>query len=73
MPCEKLAHLDNRYRDLYGMSMVANLREIEENGVASFLKNQGDKYKCSNCGDVISVHNGKCYVCNHVTNPKNSK
>jgi hypothetical protein len=24
------------------------------------------------CGDVVSVHNGKCYMCNHVAKRKDS-
>jgi hypothetical protein len=51
----------------YGMSMVGNLREIEEKGVPSFLKNQEAKYNCSECGGVISVHDRKCYRDGHVT------
>ncbi len=66
MPCEKLAHLDRRYRERYGMSMVANLRELEEHGMEAFLKSQTGRYKCPACGDVISVHDGKCYSCKYM-------
>jgi rubrerythrin len=47
------------------MSMVENLREIKANGIENFLKNQEAKYKCLACGDVISVHDGKCYSCGY--------
>lgn len=73
MPCAKLDHLDRRYRERYGMSMVSNLRELEEAGMENFLKTQAVKYKCPECGDVISVHNGKCYTCNKVIKPTVSK
>jgi predicted RNA-binding Zn-ribbon protein involved in translation (DUF1610 family) len=63
MPCSKLERLDKRYRERYGMSMVSNLRELEQNGMKSFIEAQTAKYKCPACGDVISVHDGKCYVC----------
>jgi hypothetical protein len=63
MPCENLDRLDRRYRSRYGMSMVENLREIREKGMEKFLKNQEEKYACPECGDVISVHDGKCYTC----------
>lgn len=63
MPCEKLERLDKRYRSRYAMSMVQNLKEIQANGIEKFLRNQEVKYKCPNCGDVISVHDRKCYSC----------
>jgi hypothetical protein len=66
MPCSNLDHLDRRYREHCGMSMVANLRDLEENGVDSFLKSQEAKYKCPECEDVISVHDQKCYKCGHI-------
>ena len=63
MPCANLDRLDRKYREHYGMSMVENLKEIEEKGMVSFLINQENKYKCPECGDVMSVHNRKCYKC----------
>ena len=48
------------------MSMVKNLRELKERGMEEFLRIQREKYKCPDCGDVVSVHDGKCYVCGHV-------
>ncbi len=63
MPCERLAHLDEKYRERYGMSMVANLKEIKANGMDAFLARQREKYKCPTCDDVVSVHDGVCYQC----------
>ena len=45
------------------MSMVENLKELEEKGMNQFLRSQEDKYECPKCGDVISVHDSKCYTC----------
>jgi hypothetical protein len=63
MPCRLLSHLDEHYRIRYGMSMVENLKEINEKGMDEFLKNQAEKYRCPECGDVVSVHDAKCYSC----------
>ena len=63
MPCRNLDRLDRRYRERYGMSMVENLQEIQAKGVPAFLRNQETKYACQNCGDIVSVHDGKCYSC----------
>jgi hypothetical protein len=67
MPCESLQHLDKRYRERYGMSMVENLKMLKAVGIETFLASQQEKYKCPNCGDVICVHDGKCYSCGSKT------
>ena len=66
MPCENLDRLDRRYRMKYNMSMVENLTEIKSTGFSAFCEKQRKKYGCSRCGDVFSVHDGKCYSCGKV-------
>jgi hypothetical protein len=65
MPCRRLNNLDQHYQERYGMSMVKNLKEIKEKGMTEFLKGQEAKYHCPSCGDVISIHDGKCYACGY--------
>jgi hypothetical protein len=66
LPCEKLARLDKRYRERYGMSMVENLKMLREKGMEDFLQSQAQKYSCPTCGTgVISVHDRKCYGCGY--------
>lgn len=66
MPCPHLQRLDKRYRERYNMSMVENLKEIKAKGMEVFLKGQQEKYRCPKCGDVVCVHDGKCYGCGYV-------
>jgi len=66
MPCEKLSHLDKRYRERYGMSMVENLRMLKSKGMDEFLKDQAERFRCPSCGGVICVHDAKCYFCGYV-------
>lgn len=66
MPCENLDRLDRRYKKHYNMSMVENLKELKRRGMKKFLENQRKKYKCPECGGVISVHDNKCYDCGYV-------
>ena len=66
MPCAHLARLDNRYRERYGMSMVENQKTLKEKGMDEFLRLQAERYTCPDCGDVVSVHDGKCYGCGYV-------
>ena len=63
-PCERLQHLDKRYRTFFHMSMVDNLVFIKKNGMAKFLKAQKKKWKCPKCGDTVCCHNGICFGCN---------
>lgn len=65
MPCERLTHLDEHYRARYGLSMIENQKMIKEKGMDEFLKSQTEKYRCPSCGDVVSVHDGKCYACGY--------
>jgi len=60
-----LAKLDDYYRAHYGMSMVENQKMMKEKGIDEFLKSQAVKYRCPRCGDIISVHDGKCYACGY--------
>jgi hypothetical protein len=65
MPCERLTKIDEIYKGRYGMSMVENQKMIQEKGMDEFLKSQTEKYLCPSCGDVVSVHDGKCYKCGY--------
>jgi predicted RNA-binding Zn-ribbon protein involved in translation (DUF1610 family) len=45
--------------------MVENQKMIKEEGIEEFLRSQANKYQCPRCGDVVSVHDGKCYACDY--------
>jgi hypothetical protein len=62
-PCDRLRTIDSRYRSRYRMSMIENLSFIKENGMEKFLECQEETWKCQNCGELISCHNGLCFNC----------
>ena len=62
-PCSRLRALDRRYRANFRMSMIENLVYIQKWGVALFLQREEEKWRCRECGEVISCHNGICYNC----------
>ncbi len=66
MPCENLKRLEKRYTERYGTSFVANLKEINEKGMAQFLQAQQAKSKCPTCGGIVSIHDKKCYSCGKI-------
>lgn len=62
-PCKGLEHIDKRYRSFYRMSMIENLKFIKKDGIRKLLENETKKWKCPQCGGVISCHNGICFDC----------
>jgi hypothetical protein len=64
MPCKRLKQLDTRYRTKYGMSMIANLAEIKNQGIDKFLAHQTEKYMCPTCQGLLCVHRSRCLTCN---------
>ena len=62
-PCERLKTINERYKDRYRMSMIENLNFIKENGLEKFIEKQEKTWKCHNCGELISCHNGLCFKC----------
>ncbi len=65
-PCDRLKHIDERYRKNFNVSPIENLNNIKRDGIDKFLEHQEEKYKCSRCGGIICIHNKKCYDCNKV-------
>ena len=62
-PCLRLKNLDKRYRTKYGMSMLDNLKYINDFGTAEFLKSERNKWKCPKCGELLCVHRDFCPKC----------
>ncbi|MDD5111335.1 MAG: DUF3795 domain-containing protein [Candidatus Altiarchaeota archaeon] len=62
-PCDRLKHLDKRYRTKYHMSMIENLGNIRKFGLKRFLVNEKDRWTCPECGGTICVHKGSCQSC----------
>jgi len=59
--CDRLKHMDKRYRTRYKMSMIENLENIKRLGINKFIKNEKERWTCPECGGTICVHNRKCY------------
>ena len=64
-PCDRLNHLDKRYRIHYGMSMIDNLVYIKKFGIRLFIRNEKEKWTCPECGQLICVHEPQCLFCGH--------
>ena len=62
-PCVRLNHLDKRYKTKYGMSMIANLENIREFGIRQFIRNEKERWRCPECGEMLCVHKAQCLYC----------
>ncbi|PKM63564.1 MAG: hypothetical protein CVU96_07245 [Firmicutes bacterium HGW-Firmicutes-20] len=62
-PCRRLNDLNKRYQAKYHMNFIQNLIFIKENGVAAFLENEEERWKCPECGSVMCVHKHQCNRC----------
>ncbi len=62
-PCERLQHIDQRYRRNFRTSLIDNLEQIKKDGMQEFLKAQEAKWRCPNCGETVCCHNGICLAC----------
>jgi len=72
-PCRRLKVLDKRYRTKYHMSMIENLKSIQENGIDAFMVEQDKRWKCEKCGGEICCHYGLCLTCDSNTLRDNKK
>lgn len=62
-PCYRLRQLDKRYTTKYAMSMLDNLRMINEMGIRAFIQTEAEKWVCPECGEIICVHKPVCLAC----------
>jgi len=63
-PCPRMKQLDKRYRTKYYTSLIENLEDIKAIGMTQFIENENNKWTCTNCGSIISIHREHCLTCN---------
>jgi len=62
--------MDKRYGLRYQVSMIENGRRIEAIGMKRFLLEEKQKWTCTYCGGVVSVHSKVCSGCSKVMEGK---
>ncbi|MBU2603359.1 MAG: DUF3795 domain-containing protein [Actinobacteria bacterium] len=62
-PCARLRQLDKRYRLKYRMSMIENLKEVQQDGPETFVERERVRWTCGHCGALVSVHRAECPGC----------
>ena len=69
IPCQNLKKIDKLYRERYSLSLIENLKRIEEIGDETWLQEQEELYTCPDCGGEICIHDEECYDCGININP----
>jgi hypothetical protein len=62
-PCTAIKQIDKRYRLRYQVSLIENAIRVKTVGVEQFLLEEKQKWTCTECGGVISLHDRVCSVC----------
>lgn len=65
-PCARLKRLSKRYTEKYHCNLIANLQRIAQGGLEDFLKAEDERWKCRQCGEILSVHRNTCQSCGSV-------
>lgn len=58
-PCDRLRHLDHRYRTRYGMSEIDNLEYIRDKGIRKFVESERRRWVREE--GILCVHDKQYY------------
>lgn len=62
-PCRLIKNLEKSYKKRYQVSLLENSEFVGWYGLERFMEGQKEKYICTKCGGVISIHDGECSEC----------
>jgi hypothetical protein len=62
-PCKRIVNLDKSYQKRYQASLIDNSKTIKDNGFEYFFKKEKKRWKCLECGGIISLHDKECSEC----------
>ena len=63
--CKQIKSLEKSYNSRYHASLLENSNDVKEHGMEVLLEKHRRKYKCPNCGGIISLHDAECSECQH--------
>jgi hypothetical protein len=62
-PCATIKRLDKSYRQRYQVSLIENAMRLKMVGIKQHLHEEKEKWSCSHCSGIISLHDGVCSEC----------
>mgnify|MGYP002357261948 CR=1 FL=1 len=66
-PCKLIKNIDKSYIARYHVSLIENSNKVKVTGLQKFMMEDKEKYTCSYCGGVISLHDKECSECHEKT------
>lgn len=63
MPCFLEKNINSRYEKSWGTSLVGNLLQIHQMGLAAFVASEPEKWTCPACGGRLTIHSAVCPTC----------
>lgn len=62
-PCKRINNLEKSYRKRYQVSLIGNNEEVRNDGLGAFFVHERERWICSECGGVVSLHEKICSEC----------
>lgn len=62
-PCKQIKQLEKSYNKRYQASLIENSVFVQKYGLERFMEQQKERYTCSRCGGIISIHDRECSEC----------
>jgi hypothetical protein len=62
-PCKVINNLEKSYLKRYRVSLIDNSISVKNKGIEYFLQKEIEKWNCSECNGIISLHDNECSEC----------
>lgn len=62
-PCKVINNMEKSYKKRYGASILENSKHVKERGIIDFQAVEHEKWICTSCRGVVSLHDGICSEC----------
>lgn len=62
-PCKLIRDFEKSYNKRYKASLMESSEFVRQHGLEAFMEEQKEKYTCSKCGGIISIHDRECSEC----------
>ena len=62
-PCKLIKNLEKSYNKRYQASLMENSKFVQQYGLEKFMQKQKERYTCSKCEGIISIHDRECSEC----------
>ncbi len=62
-PCKQIKNLEKSYNKRYNTSLIENSKKVQAVGIVAFEASEREKWICTICSGVISLHDAECSNC----------